>query len=595
MPGKLIDPHASLAFSLTTVPGGYAVLLGAGVSIAAGMPSAWDVQRDLIVKLAAVRKAEIDNSDEDAPFAWYAEEFGKPAAYDDLLDSLTSTPNERQALLKEYFEPTAEEREQGLKRPSAAHQMVAQLVATGHLKIVMTLNFDRLMETALREAGIEPTVISTPADITGMLPLHAQTALVVHLHGDYLNPASMLNTTEELATYDPATDTLLDQVLDEYGLLIAGWSAKWDPALRAAISRCPTRRFATYWIDPAPLSEIATELLTCRRADFVHSDADAFLTRAAEAVIDITTRQQHPASTALAVARAKRELASGRPPIELHDALHEEAARLADHPLRTETFDAPDVEAEHTRRLTGWQQAAETHLSLVATTVYWGAESSDRFWFDDIERFAPAVPASGMTSLIKLVQVPATMLLYTAGVAAAAVQRWTLVARLLTEPMTTNTYNGEAKPVAALLGPEGSIGLNLVSSERLYQQLKPIFTTHLALGERGFTEAWERFEYLRLIVQKEAGCYSESAHIRATTDGDRYRAAPSEWLDRELARDGAAHQLLTAQLLGGDLDRLYSAKAQYDDVFARWVADRMRTRFPFSGYGYFYPDALTRS
>ena len=39
---------------------------------------------------------------------------------------------------------------------------------------------------------------------------------------------------------------LLDQVFDEYGLIVCGGSADWDKA-RAAIERCPNRRDTTYW------------------------------------------------------------------------------------------------------------------------------------------------------------------------------------------------------------------------------------------------------------------------------------------------------------------------------------------------------------
>lgn len=240
-----MEPHVKLAFALRATPGGYTVLLG-GASIAAGMPSAWAVQQDLIERLAAAEGTpEIGD-----PHAWYQERFGRPPTYDDLLDALTSTPFERQALLRSYFEPDEQEREDGRKQPTAAHRAIARLVAAGHIRIVLTTNFDRLMETALREAGIEPTVASHADDITGLAPLHTLNCLVVHLHGDYLDPTSMRNTPEELRQYSTSTNRLLNRVFAEYGLVISGWSAEWDPALRKPLSRCRTRIFASYWTDP---------------------------------------------------------------------------------------------------------------------------------------------------------------------------------------------------------------------------------------------------------------------------------------------------------------------------------------------------------
>lgn len=49
-----LDQLLSLAFSLHTSPGSYAFVLGAGISVPSGVPSAWGVQEQLIQKVAAV-------------------------------------------------------------------------------------------------------------------------------------------------------------------------------------------------------------------------------------------------------------------------------------------------------------------------------------------------------------------------------------------------------------------------------------------------------------------------------------------------------------------------------------------------------------
>ena len=51
----VIDPLHSLAFSMQANRGVYAVLMGSGISKAAGIPTGWDVTLDLVRKLAAVR------------------------------------------------------------------------------------------------------------------------------------------------------------------------------------------------------------------------------------------------------------------------------------------------------------------------------------------------------------------------------------------------------------------------------------------------------------------------------------------------------------------------------------------------------------
>ena len=101
----MIDPIQSLAFAIQTHPGVYALLLGSGVSRAAGIPTGWEIVLDLIGKLAAATN--------DAPGPdleqWYIEKYGEVPDYSILLDSLAKTPTERQQLLRPYFEPTDQE------------------------------------------------------------------------------------------------------------------------------------------------------------------------------------------------------------------------------------------------------------------------------------------------------------------------------------------------------------------------------------------------------------------------------------------------------------------------------------------------------
>ena len=237
-----MDPLLSLAFSMQSNKGVYALLLGSGISRAAKIPTGWEVVLELIRKLALLS----DEDCEPEPEAWYFQKYGCAPDYAELLDKIAKTPTERQQLLRAYFEPTAEEQEEKTKQPTAAHHAIAQLVADGFVKVIVTTNFDRLMELALQEAGVAPHVLSTPDQIEGALPLVHTRCCVIKVHGDYLD-TRIKNTPTELADYDVRMNGLLDQVFDQFGLITCGWSADWDVALRAAIERAPSRRFTTYW------------------------------------------------------------------------------------------------------------------------------------------------------------------------------------------------------------------------------------------------------------------------------------------------------------------------------------------------------------
>jgi SIR2-like domain len=268
----VIDPLITLAFSLQANPGAYALLLGSGVSRAAGIPTGWEVVKDLIERVARLQGDETGGD----PAAWFNERYGGEPTYSVLLAELAAEPAERNRLLRAYFEPTEEERDQGLKVPTGAHHAIARLVQAGYVRVIVTTNFDRLVELALADAGVVPTTLATPDAVEGALPLAHTNCTIVKVHGDYVD-ARIRNTPEELAHYDERIDRLLDRIFDEYGLVICGWSAEWDIALRDAISRAPTRRFTTYWATRGELRPEARALLESRRGVEVRiADADAF-------------------------------------------------------------------------------------------------------------------------------------------------------------------------------------------------------------------------------------------------------------------------------------------------------------------------------
>ena len=107
----------------------------------------------------------------------------------------------------------------GAKQPTAAHKAIAWLVAQGFVKVIITTNFDRLLEKALEEVGVEPAVLSSEDQVKGMVPLvHTQHCLI-KLHGDYLDPR-IRNTPSELSEYSLEFNQLLDRIFDEFGLIV---------------------------------------------------------------------------------------------------------------------------------------------------------------------------------------------------------------------------------------------------------------------------------------------------------------------------------------------------------------------------------------
>jgi len=510
----MLEPVLSLALSVHHNKGTYALLLGSGVSRSASVPTGWDVVLDLVNKVAVASGEAAAAPD---PVAWYRKRYSQEPDYGRLLDELAKTPAERAGLLRGYFEPTAEEREGKQKLPTPAHHAIAAMVASGHFRVIVTTNFDRLLEQALQEVGVAPVVIASPDAAEGALPLAHARCVILKVHGDYLDPR-IKNTPAELEKYDPRIDRLLDQVFDEFGLIVAGWSAEYDVALRAALERCKSHRFTTYWTRRSRLTSIASALAAHRRAQEVPiTDADRFFVDLREKLEALErVDQPHPISAQIAVERLKRYITDKRI-IDLHDLVMAEVARLHGQlgvdkfPVQGEV-DSPTKE-RFQERLHRYEAFSDTLVAVFANGVYWGGSKHAALWIKALEGIwnPPDDSGSGYTVWLRQRHYPALLLLYASGLAAVAAGDYVALRRLLTEPQRHGARPQRATPGASLSPVEVIEHQDWViehrhtpMSEYLCGLLRPRFAS-LVPDETRYTEAFSRWEYLYSLHRAHVG------------------------------------------------------------------------------------------
>ena len=312
----MIDADLPLALGITSTPGAYAVLAGSGLSSSAGIKTGWEILKDLAVRLSLIT----DGAAADDPIAWYREKYSTDPDYSDVLQGLARKSAERVAILRAYFEPTDEERDAGDKVPTEAHRHLAALVSTGHIRLIITTNFDRLIEQALSEAGITPTVVASADDVPSAVPLAYSPCMLIKLHGDYLD-SRLLNTRDELGAYDPRLADLVDRHLRDHGLVIVGWSAEWDTALRDLLAADRPRPFSSFWVARHSLDGRAADLAAAVDAHLiqVHS-ADAFFGRLRERVSALSSlTATGPLGVREVVATAKRWVLRAEDRVRLSD------------------------------------------------------------------------------------------------------------------------------------------------------------------------------------------------------------------------------------------------------------------------------------
>jgi hypothetical protein len=364
-----IDPLTQLAFSVYESKGVFALLLGSGLSRAAGVPTGWEITLDLIRRLASAQSVE----DQTDWARWYRDTEKEEPSYSRLLEGLASSPSERRSILHSYIEPTEEDRKEGHKVPTAAHYAIADLVRSGYIKVLVTTNFDRLIENALRERGLEPTVVASVDALAGAEPISHSPCYIVKLHGDYKDDR-IRNTEVELSKYPKKFDRLLDRILDEFGLIVSGWSGDWDHALRAALLRAPNRRYPTYWTARGEVSGSARQLVDHRRARIVPiSDADTFFERLHQQVETLErSHRPNPVSVDLLVGSAKRLLAKPEHRIQLDELFENETDRTLGL-IRASVSPSPQLDqAEFRDRVAKYEAATEALARMAGVLGRWG-------------------------------------------------------------------------------------------------------------------------------------------------------------------------------------------------------------------------------
>lgn len=496
-----IDPVISLALAVESNPGIYALLLGAGISRAAGILTGGEIQADLIQRIAKT----IGEDPGDDAVGWFERRYQLKPDYSSILNQLGRTRAERQSLLRRYFEPDEHEKAKGLKLPTKAHHAIADLMANGYIRVVLTTNFDRLLEQALSSRAIQP-VVWTPSNIAGAEPpTHAKNT-IIKIHGDYLDHR-LKNTVEELSKYEPRLKRYLHRVFDEFGLIVCGWSAESDVAMRDAILKTKTRRYSIFWSSRSDFGEKAKEIIANRKAQLIVTpSADDFF-RGLKEKVNILRRfpETNAVDIEVAIRRAKHLVAEPSGNVELRDLLISETEAFASLLATDNRFDlsSPDLsDGSQRTRLKDYEQSAERLAKILAVGAFHLGPNSDAMsLLYPLERLAAPLYPPGNEIWERLARYPAMLCLYNLGVAATAARNAPLLRGILTLPVRPGVVDLGYSPVVEVLNPDGVLPdsgfvpeFGKLHSEYLADAIKNI-VRGIVPDARRFRENFDLFEY----------------------------------------------------------------------------------------------------
>ena len=367
------------------------------------------------------------------------------------------------------------------------------------------------METALRDEEVVPTILSSSDQVRGALPLIHTQCCIIKLHGDYLD-TRIRNTSAELDQYPPEFDQLLDRIFDEFGLIVCGWSAEWDGALRESLERARSRRFTTYWAARGKPANEAQRLIDHRRAQVIRiKDADDFFQNVQQYVESIEEYSRpHPLSTEAAVASLKRYIPEPRYRIQLSDLVNDTVERVVEV-LSGEVFsvDGPMPTTESvTARVRHYEAACSTLLSMAAIGGFWAEEEHYSLWQEALEHLGSTESRGGNVLWLRLRRYPATLLLYALGLGAVAANRLQFLNRMFTATLREE-HQQDVPAVrelpASFIGREGMRMLEGMKShvplnDWIHDTLRP-YLGRIILDDNRYTMAFDKLELLMSLNQ----------------------------------------------------------------------------------------------
>lgn len=574
----------NLAVVVQSNPGAYALLVGAGISSTSGILATWDITTDLCRKLAVCHKIPQGEN----PRSWFADTFGEEPTYTGVLERMSASGFDRVGTLRRYFEPSSEEDiEYRRKQPTIAHRSIARLVKSGHIRVIVTTNFDRLLETAIQAEGIVPTVIATDDEARRAPAFVHNRCTVFKIHGDYLKD-DFRNTSDELASYPETTRTRLHQVLKEYGIIVCGWSGKWDVALREALGQTAPDQFASfYWTHrkPEPSSD-AMDLITPRDGKCLRIEsADHFFSSLADSVEALERMSDEGAiSEDTARERVKLYLPDPHRRIQLHDLIQNATNELRDFAIPL--LENQEVSEERLfAQLREVEKMAGPLMAALSAGCFFGEDQHLPLWKGCVETLLDAVPNSWGGGKMFY---PALLAFYSCGIGAMAGGKHSIAGSLLNETGRSNYVGGEVKAIDALQ-PDNVLGAQLQRSTLyrdfgnysgsfyLFDSSRPNFrdlwapTKTIVNSELNFSKALDLFEYLLGAAYMFHHEYRQGPPMWAVSR-DRYLpedlpaiGPKTLLLVEQMAEQGLSYEPVESGLFGGELATAIDYFRAYND------------------------------
>jgi hypothetical protein len=221
----------------------YALFLGAGASVESGGYTASEIAWAILRKIYGVKpEGELQKL--------FETEYGKPVNFENVLESISTSSIHRREIIREFFKEMA---------PSEGYRYLAMLLKAGYFyPIVLTTNFDHMLEDSLKKEGVAVKVLTAEELTSPPIKPSEGEIVIVKLHGDISKPDSLKFTTLETMQLPEATEKLIIQICEQQGIIVVGYRAQ-DIDVRNALQKAKPSAKGLFWVSKDILDESKDE------------------------------------------------------------------------------------------------------------------------------------------------------------------------------------------------------------------------------------------------------------------------------------------------------------------------------------------------
>ncbi len=211
------------------------VFLGAGMSVAGGIPSADKIAEEILSRFQNKPKIKRIKKED--------------RTYAKLMACLTTA--ERNTLLNEYIEKA---------KINVGYIYLAHLIKEGYIDYVLTVNFDNLILRAMAMYNLFPPTYDLSI-LNDMTTSNIETQSVTYLHGTHRG-LWMLNTQDELNKISKTCSSFLNKIAERRTWIVIGYSG--EDKLLDEIANLGSFTNDLYWVtykDNEPSQRVQEKLL----------------------------------------------------------------------------------------------------------------------------------------------------------------------------------------------------------------------------------------------------------------------------------------------------------------------------------------------